>query len=123
MALTKLEAWTLFKADKLGQTEGRTAIEALTKEDFDAYEEFAEGCEFDLAKLGIDAQNEAAHLLEVHEATVSDLTAKGMPYEWVAEDYRKLVGIYEGSNHERLHLSAMFRFANNELLLELVKPS
>jgi hypothetical protein len=122
MTLTKIAAWTMFRDQMLGQIEGQTAIDALNKDDFMVYECYAEEFEMELAKVGIEAQNEAAGLHETCDYAVQTLEAK-KPYEWVAEDYRMLVEIYEGSKYEKLHLAHIFRIQNNELLLDLVKPS
>jgi hypothetical protein len=122
MTLTKIAAWTMFRAQMLQQIEGANAINSLTKEELEQYEEFAAEFEMELAKVGIEAQNEAAGLHETCDYAVQTLEAK-KPYEWVAEDYRMLVEIYEGSKYEKLHLAHIFRIQNNELLLDLVKPS
>jgi hypothetical protein len=122
MTLTKIAAWTMFRAQMLQQIEGANAIASLSKEEFEQYEEYVTEFEMELAKLGVEAQNELAHLHETCEFAVRTLQAK-KPYEWVAEDYRMLVEIYEGSKYEKLHLAHIFRIQNNELLLDLVKPS
>jgi len=119
-SLTKEKAWVIFRADKLQQIEGKAALDALTKEEFDAYECYAEDFDLELAKIGIEAQNEAAALTEVN-IVFEELQMKPQ-HTWVADDYARLVKQFEGSNFEQLHLSAMFRVPNGELLLDLVKP-
>lgn len=120
MTINKVLAWTIFRADKLQQPEGKAAVDALSKSDFEAYEIFAEQFDMELAQIGVEAQNEAAAIMEKHpELHALELIR---PSNWNAMDYRMLVTPFEGSKFERLHLSAMFRVANAELLLELVKP-
>jgi hypothetical protein len=120
MNLTKEKAWIIFRADKLGYVEAQEAFKIMTKDQFDAYECHAEDFDFEIAKIGVEAQNEAAAIIEAHPELKYLDTLK--PYNWNAMDYRNLVTSFAGSKFEKLHLSAMFRIQNNELLLELVKP-
>jgi hypothetical protein len=120
MNLTKEKAWIIFRADKLQEMEGKLALNHLTKAEFDAYECHAEDFELELAKIGVEANNEAAAIMEAHPELSYLDTVK--PYNWNAMDYRNIVLPFAGSKFEKLHLSAMFRVQNNELLLELVKP-
>lgn len=118
--ITKEKAWVIFRADKLQEMEGKQAINHLTKEEFDAYESYAEDFDLELAKIGIEAQNEAAAIMAEHPELKYLETIK--PYNWDGYDYTKLINAFRFSKFERLHLSAMFRVQNAELLLELVKP-
>jgi hypothetical protein len=118
--LTKEKAWVIFRADKLGHIEAKPALDGMTKAEFDAYECYAEDFELELAKIGIEAQNEAATIMEAHPELKYLETLK--PYNWDGYDYTKLIKAFRFSKFERLHLSAMFRVQNAELLLELVKP-
>lgn len=118
--LTKEKAWVIFRADKLQQPEGEAALAHLSKDEFEAYEAFAEEFEMELAQIGVEAQNEAAAIMEANPDLKYFETVK--PSNWYAADYRALVLPFAGSKYERLHLSAMFRVQNAELLLELVKP-
>lgn len=120
MSLTKEKAWIIFRADKLGYVEAQEAFKIMTKDQFDAYECWAEEFDLEIAKVGIEAQNEAATIMEAHPELSYLDTVK--PYNWNAMDYRNIVLPFAGSKFEKLHLSAMFRIQNNELLLELVKP-
>lgn len=121
MSLTKQSAWLIFEADKLGQEQGKSALKRMTKDEFDAYECYVEDFEYALAKVGVEASNEAATLQEANRVDIEVLQAK-RPYLWVAEDYRNLLKVFEGSKYEQLHLSAMFRYENSALLLSLAKP-
>lgn len=118
--LTKEKAWVIFRADQLGHIEAKAALDNLSKEEFDAYECWAEEFDFEIAKIGVEAQNEAAALTEVN-IVIEELRAKRHDL-WTSEDYTNLVKQFEGSKYETLHLSALFRVPNNEFLLELVKP-
>jgi hypothetical protein len=119
--LTKEKAWVIFRADKLGHIEGKAAVDALSKEEFDAYECYAEDFELELAKIGVEAQNEAAAIWEEYPTTKAVLESI-KPYNWTTDEYGELLEVFRGSKFEKLHLSAMFRVNNAELLLELVKP-
>jgi hypothetical protein len=112
--MTKETAWVIFRADKLGQPEAKAAIDALTEDEWNSYQSHTEEFDYKLAQIGIEAQNEAHPEMQIAESKSA--------YLWVAEDYRKVVTVFEGSKYEKLHLSALFGIANNELLLELVKP-
>lgn len=118
-ALTKDKAWVIFRADKLQQPEAVAAINAFTKDEFDAYECWAEDFEMELAKIGVEAQNEAAAIMEEHPAAY--LQHK-KPWAFTVHDYNLFLAPFKGSKFETLHLSALFGIQNNELLLELVKP-
>jgi len=121
MSLTKQTAWLIFESEKLGQEQGKSALKNMPKDEHDAYLCFYEDFELEVAKVGALAQNEAASIMEANNIDIEILQAK-KPYLWVAEDYRSLVGLFEGSQYEQLHLSAMFRYENFELLLQLAKP-
>lgn len=123
MAITALKAWTIFKAASLGQEEGNNAINALTMSG-DTAEYEAHVADFDLAltQAVVKVQNEGAALLNGSPVIQAELGAKP-PHEWIADDYRDLVGIFEGSEFEKLHLSAFFRIQNVELLFDLIKPA
>lgn len=121
MPMSKLHAWTIFKSVTTGQEEGLNAVTALVGDEVDEYQAHVEQINLELAEKVIEVQNEGASLLKDHpvalalEATPSHL--------WVAQDYRDLVSIFEGSKHELLHLTAFFRVQNTPLLFELVKPA
>ena len=120
MSITKESAWVIFRADKLGHEEAAPAMDNMSEDEWNSYQSHAEGFEMELAKVSVEAQNEAATLV----ANNPDLNVaeSKSAYQWVAEDYRKVVTVFEGSKFEKLHLSALFRISNAELLLELVKP-
>jgi len=121
MSLTKEKAWVIFRADKLGHEEAEQAFGNMTKDEFDAYECYAEDFDLEIAKIGVEAQNEAAELQEDYAELIGLLQAK-KPWALTAHDYSMIVLPFKGSKFETLHLSAMFRVSNAELLLELVKP-
>jgi len=121
VSITKESAWVIFRADKLGHEEAAPAMDNMSEDEWNSYQSHAEGFEMELVKIGIEANNEAAALQEDFAEYVGILQAK-KPYNWTAEDYGMAVNIYHGSEFETLHLSAMFRVNNAELLLELVKP-
>lgn len=118
--LTKDKAWVIFRADKLGQIEGKAALDALTKPEFDAYECYAEDFDLEIAKIGVEAQNEAADIVKAYPE-LEDLNSQKQ-WAFTAGDYISIVSMFKGSKFETLHLSALFGVPNNELLLELVKP-
>ena len=120
MSLTKQKAWVIFRADKLGHEEAEQALGNMSKDAFDAYECYAEDFELEIAKIGVEAQNEAATLTAANSHYEYLTVMK--PWQLRAIDYVTLVNIFKGSKFEQLHLSAMFRVNNAELLLELVKP-
>lgn len=122
MSITKQSAWTIFKGLKLGQPEATTALNALTKDEFEAYQCLEEDFEMAVAKIGAEAQNEAAKIWEDHPSTLAALSAIKTNL-WTAEEYTKLVSLFKGAKYEQLHLSAQFRITNNELLLDLAKAS
>lgn len=121
MSITKQSAWLIFESEKLGQEQGKQALKKMSKDEHDAYLCWFDDFELAVAQVGIAAQNEAAELQEQHKIELEVLQAK-RPYLWNAEDYRTLVTLFEGSKYEQLHLSAMFRYQNFELLLQLAKP-
>lgn len=121
-SITKEQAWVIFEAKALGQREGEKALVRMTDEEMAAYEVFAEQFEMAVAQIGVAAQNEAATIQADNPELMVDLQAKSMD-RWMAEDYSKAVSMFKGSKFEQLHLSAMFRIQNNELLLELAKAS
>jgi len=120
VSITKESAWVIFRADKLGHEEAAGALDAMTEDEWNAYQSYSEEFDFEIAKVGVEAQNEAAAIIENH-AELKYLEAI-KPHNWIAMDYRNLVTPFAGSKFEKLHLSAMFRVNNAELLLELVKP-
>lgn len=120
MSITKEKAWTIFRADKLGQIEGQQAVDAMNRDEFEAYESYAEEFDFEIAKIGVEAQNEAAAIIERNSEVIKLDGIK--PYNFTANHYWTLISQFKGSKFETLHLSAMFGVPNNELLLELVKP-
>lgn len=121
MTITKEKAWTIFRADKLGQIEGKASIDALTEAEWNSYQSWSEEFEMKLAQIGVEAQNEGVAIWEAHPNTQEALGLIPQ-HSWTADNYWSLISIFKGSKFETLHLSAIFRVANNELLLELVKP-
>jgi hypothetical protein len=122
MSLTKQSAWTIFEGEKLGTREAAKALNRMTKPEFEAYQCYAAVFELAVAKIGAEAQNEAAKLWEKHPNTREHLEAI-KPYHWTADHYWSLVSVFKGSKFEQLHLSAQFRIANHQLLLDLAKAS
>jgi hypothetical protein len=122
MSLTKQSAWTIFEGEKLGKAEATSALNRLTKPEFEAYQCYAEDFDLAVAKIGVEAQNEAAKLWEDRPATRKMLEFI-KPYHWTAYHYEELVSVFKGSKFEQLHLSAQFRIANHQLLLDLAKAS
>lgn len=119
--LTKEKAWTIFRADKLGQPEGKAAIDALTEEEWNSYQSWTEEFDLKLAQIGVEAQNEGATIWEAHPNTQEALA--GIPqHSFTADHYWSLISMFKGAKYETLHLSSLFAINNAELLLELVKP-
>jgi hypothetical protein len=121
VTITKEKAWTIFRAEKLGQPEGQAAIKALQGLEWGDYHLHAQEFEMKLAQIGVEAQNEGVAIWEAHPNTQEALGLIPQ-HSWTADNYWSLISLFKGSKFETLHLSAMFRVANNELLLELVKP-
>jgi len=121
MSITKQSAWPIFKAVALGQPEGEQALIRMNATEFEAYSGLKEDFELELAKIGVEAQNEAATIWEAHPNT-KEVLETITPSRWTADNYWSLVSIFKGSKYEQLHLSALFRFSNNELLLDLAAP-
>jgi len=121
MSITKQSAWPIFKAVALGQPEGEQALIRMNAIEFEAYSGLKEDFELELAKIGIAAQNECAALWEAHPSTKEVLESMS-PTRWTADHYWSLVSIFKGSKYEQLHLSAIFRFENTALLLDLAAP-
>lgn len=121
MSITKQTAWPIFRSVALGQPEGEQALIRMNALEFEAYSGFKDDFELDLAKIGIEAQNEAATINEDNPDLVAELGVVP-PNRWTADEYTKAVSMFKGSKFEQLHLSAMFRIPNTELLLELAKP-
>jgi len=122
MTMTQQQAWTIFHADKMGWREqADSALKNLTGPEQQAYQVHAEEFELALAKLGIEAQNEGAAIWADNPNTQFVLE-NTKPYDLTADQYCAIIQLFKGSKFERLHLSAMFRVQNAELLLELVKP-
>jgi hypothetical protein len=120
MTLTKQSAWSIFKGTALGQPEAKQAIDSMHHGEFEAYDCWREDFEMAIAQIGVEAQNEAATIQEDNPELMVELQATPMN-RWKAEEYTKAVSMFKGSKFEQLHLSAMFRVANNELLLDLAK--
>lgn len=121
MTITPTQAWTIFRADKLGQPEGKSALANMTGPERQAYEVLADDFDLKLAQIGVEAQNEAATIAGDNPTLIAEVeTTK--PHNWTVDHYVGMVSMFKGSKFERLHLSAMFGIPNNELLLELVKP-
>lgn len=122
MSITKEQAWGIFRAEKLeGPQQSGGPADHLNKEDFEAYENFAEEFEMKLAQIAVEAQNEAATIAEDNPTIVAEVEALE-PYDWTADHYVRVVSLFKGSKFEKVHLSAAFRVPNGPLLLELVKP-
>jgi hypothetical protein len=119
--ITQEKAWGIFRADKLGQPEGKSALANMTGPEQQAYGAFAEEFEMKLAQIGVEAQNEAATIAEDNPTIVQEVETLHA-YDWTADHYIKVVSLFKGSKFEKLHLSAAFRVPNAELLLGLVKP-
>ena len=122
MSLTKQSAWSIFKGIVLNQSEAKQAILRLTKPEHDAYECWVEDFQMEVSKIGVEANNEAATIKEDNPALMAELDSLA-PSRWTADNYVALVSLFKGSKFEQLHLSGMFRFSNNELLLELAEPA
>lgn len=121
MAMSELQAWTIFKASILGQEEGEAAVNALLGDEAAEYEAHTAKFQASLAEKVIEIQNECV-ALTVGNPVVQYLEL--IPaYDLTANDYRKLVGLFEGSKYEKLHLTAFLRIQNQTLLLDLVKPA
>jgi hypothetical protein len=121
MAMSKLAAWTIFKAVTKGQEEGLNAVAALVGDEATEYEAHVGDLNFELANAVVEVQNEGAALIQ--NSPVSTSLEATPAHLWVAQDYRDLVSIFEGSEHETLHLTAFFRVQNVDLMFELVKPA
>jgi len=121
MSITKQSAWTIFKGVSLRQAEAKQALDLLTKDEFEAYECLREDFEFEVAKVGVEAQNEAVTIREDNPVLMAELEPLH-PSRWTADNYVALVSLFKGSKYELLHLSAMFRVNNAALLLDLAAP-
>jgi len=121
MTVSADKAWSIFRADKLGQPEAKAAIDTLSPEEVEQYVAHAQGFEMKLAQIGVEAQNEAATVAEDNPEVVAEVNALE-PYDWTADHYVKVVSLFKGTKFEKLHLSSAFRIANGELLLAMVKP-
>lgn len=121
MSITKQSAWPIFKAVALGQPEGEQALIRMNATEFEAYSGLKEDFELELAKISIEANNEAATIQADNPELLAELELTPLN-RWKAEEYTKAVSMFKGSKYEQLHLSAMFRFSNNELLLDLAAP-
>lgn len=121
MTVTPDRAWAIFKADKLGQPEGKAARDSFTLDESNAFEEHVDEFEAKLAQIGVEAQNEAATIAEDNPELVAEVDAM-KPYDWTADHYVRVVSLFKGTKYEKLHLSSAFRIANGELLLDMVKP-
>lgn len=122
MSINKEAAWSIFKGEKLAQKEAITALNNLTKGEFEAYECWAEDFELALAKVQVEAQNEAARIWEDNPTLVAELEAI-KPYLWTSENYVSLASVFKGAKYEQLHLTAQFRIRNVDLLLELARAA
>ena len=121
MPMSPLRAWTIFSSAQQGQEQGINAIAALMLTEWVEYQTHAEQFDLDLAEKVLEVQNEGAALLT--NSPVALMLETKPAHRYTAADYKELVGIFEGSKYELLHLSAFFRIQNTDLLLELVKPS
>ena len=121
MAMSKLNAWTIFKAVSQGKIEGQQAEKALLGEEAVEYEAHKADLEFELGQAIVDITNESAELLK--DSPVAQRLETTPAHLYTAADYRDLVSIFEGGKYELLHLSAFFRINNSELLFDLVKPA
>jgi hypothetical protein len=119
--MSKLAAWTIFKGVTKGEIEAFNAAEALTYDEAIEYQAHVEQLNLELAEAIIEVQNEGASLLNDHP--VAQRLEITPAHHYTAEDYRELVTVFEGSKHEKLHLTAFFRVQNTELMFELVKPA
>lgn len=118
--MSKLNAWTIFRAEKLGHEEAEDALSNMTEDESEQYAERVKEFEMELAQIGIEAQNEAAALTEGNDDIAYLQNVK--PWDWKATDYVTVVEVFKESKFEKLHLSALFRINNSEILLDLVKP-
>lgn len=121
MAMSKLNAWTIFKAVSQGKIEGQQAEKALLGDEAVEYEAHKADLEFELQQAILTINNECAELLK--NSPVAQRLETTSAAEYTAADYRDLVSIFEGGKYEKLHLSAFFRINNSDLLFELVKPA
>lgn len=120
-SITKESAWAIFEGIALGQRESAKALARLTKPEFEAYECWKEDFELALQTVGVEAQNEAVRVWNDNPVLKAKMETVS-PTRWMAEDYINVVSVFKGTKYEQLHLSAMFRFENAKLLLELAKP-
>ena len=121
MSVTQSQAWAIFQGEKLGQPESQTAQAQMTDEEMEQYTAFANEWEMKLAQIGVEAQNEGVAIWEAHPNTQEALGAIPQ-HQWTADNYWSLISIFKGSKFETLHLTAMFRVPNAELLLGMVQP-
>ena len=121
MPMSKLHAWTIFKGVTKGELEAINAVTALVGDEVDEYQEHVDQLNLDLAEKVIEVQNEGAAL--INDSPITNRLNMIPAHQYTAADYRDLVTVFEGSKHEKLHLTAFFRIQNTELLFDLVKPA
>jgi len=121
MPMSKLHAWTIFKSVTAGQEEGLNAVTALAGDEVTEYQDHVNDINLELAQAVVEVQNEGAALL--NDNPVAKYLEHIPAHQYTAGDYRDLVTIFEGSKHEKLHLTAFFRIQNTELLFDLVRPA
>ena len=121
MAMSKLNAWTIFKSFTLGELEGGAGVAALVGDEVTEYQAHVEQFNLELAQKIVLIQNEAAAILNDHP--VAKRLEFTPAHEYTAADYIDLVSIFAGSTFEKLHLTGFFRIQNTELLFDLVRPA
>jgi len=121
VSVTQAQAWAIFEGEKLGQPEAEAAQVQMTDEEMEEYTAFASEWEMKLAQIGVEAQNEGVTIWQAHPNTEEALGLIPQ-HDWTADHYWSLISIFKGSKFEKLHLSAIFRVPNAELLLGMVQP-
>lgn len=116
MSMTPITAWTILKAISLGDPFGQSAVDNLTKDEYDI--------------LVGEYQNGFASTIEVYTQLATDtlnrlLEDVELPdnvSEWNASDWKIVMEAIEGHRFEKLWIYGLTGQPNLELLWEFAKP-
>lgn len=118
MSIDKAQAFSIFSGLNLGQDEAQAALDALTPEEREEYEAYADVFMERAGEVSARAYTELGQLTIEHQLQLKpeDLTA------WTIQDYRDALNAIEGSEFEAIHLANLCRTPATKHLLALVKP-
>jgi hypothetical protein len=108
-----LEAWTILRAQSLGQIDG---VDPAERYDADVLEQYNEKFSMHILTIMNNAGEELQSLLK---GTQFDTE---LPLDITLPVVREFLDLIEGSDFEQLHLTAFLRINNLDLLWERVKP-